>query len=187
MSDTGDHPAGDTLSHCPREQTGLPRPRKRHWRIVLLMLIVFIAGGAVGSAVTIIVVIDRLHDMARHPEEMPRRITARISEKLGLTDEQAKQVQDILEQRQHDMTDLHEALRAQIAAVLTDEQQAGWEEMCRQFDQRRGPHRRGEPRDGRFHERGHHDRRSPAEPDESAPGDAHEDQQPPAEPEPATQ
>ena len=190
--------AADDSSHCPRERTGLPRPRKRHWRIVLLMLIVFIAGGVVGSAGTVIWAMDHFQHIARHPEEAPRRITARMAEKLDLTDEQAEQVREILERRQQDLMVIHHeirprveevlnASRAEIAAVLNDQQQAEWEEMYQRFDRRWMPYYGRDHRNSQRHNsHRRHDQDQPGD-DGSTPTDASEDARDPGEAEPAAE
>ena len=155
----------DKEARCSRDRTGLPRPRKRHWRVVMLMLLIFIAGGVLGAAGTIIYTVHHLQEIGQHPERAPQRITQRMREKLDLTDAQAEAVQEILERRQHELMairrEIHprvkaimDASRDEIAEVLTDDQQVKWKQMYEQFDRRW----MGRFSNGHRHPRRHHGR-----------------------------
>ena len=166
MTDTDLPPTPETESRCPRERTGLPRPRKRHWRIALLMVLIFLAGGVLGVAGTVIYTIRHLQEIGQHPERAPQRITDRMQRKLDLTDAQAEAVREILERRQHELMairrEIHprvkaimDASRDEISEVLTDEQRAEWQEMYERFGERwMGP-----PDGGRRPSRRHRHRR----------------------------
>ena len=152
----------ETIEHT----TALPVPKRRRWLTWLLMGVVFIAGGAVGSAATIHWLIDRFQGYAEHPERAPKRITERMREKLDLTDDQAEKVQDILHRRQQELMairrEVHprvqaimDASREEVGAVLTEEQQAKWEKMYRHLERRwMGPNGHGRRRSGEH--RSHH-------------------------------
>src|SRR5262245_39974266 len=115
-------------------------PKRRRWVTVLLALLVFGAGMASGSALTISVIVHRLQYVFKHPEGMPGRIVARLENRLGLDETQKTKVEAIVAKRQAAMMDLRrefephlmeqlDLLRAEIGELLTEAQRAKWERM----------------------------------------------------------
>lgn len=106
---------------------------------MLLMLIVFVSGLAVGSGLTFLYVEYRRSYYLAHPEEARKRFTARLKRTLHLTDPQARQVQAIMDERwpkfQETRRQMYPAFRdhldvihAEVAAVLREDQRATWDE-----------------------------------------------------------
>lgn len=110
----------------------------------LILVVVFIAGAALGYAV------DR--SMARsHGRPGPRDMARRMAEELKLTPDQKVTMDALFEQRRQQMRDLYKPLRpqldslaqaghaisesthAQIRRILTPEQQTKWDEMRARF------------------------------------------------------
>jgi hypothetical protein len=116
-----------------------PLGRRRLWLTLLLTLIVFASGLAVGSGLTFLYVEYRRGYYLAHPEEARNRFTARLKRTLHLTDEQARKVQAIFDDRwpkfQETRRQMYpafkehlDALHVQVAAVLREDQRAGWDE-----------------------------------------------------------
>jgi Spy/CpxP family protein refolding chaperone len=116
----------------------------RPWKAAILLLAVFIAGAFVGGAV-----MGRRAPMAstRGPDGMIRHLT----EELGLQPAQQDSIRAVLERWRPAMDSawsevrprletVRARIRSDIAAQLTDEQRAQYEEMVRQHAER---HQRG--------------------------------------------
>jgi hypothetical protein len=117
-----------------------PLKSRRRWRTWLLALLIFVGGGAVGSAFTAIAIIRTFHHALMHPEEAPARITARLKRPLDLTPEQSAQIRQIIASRQQSLTQIRRevqpqieeqltGLESEIAAVLNPQQQQKWHGM----------------------------------------------------------
>ena len=114
-----------------------PAKRRRRWRTWLLALLIFLGGGAVGSAFTAVAIFRGVHHALMHPEEAPARITARLKRPLDLTPEQSAQIRQIIASRQQSLTKIRRevqpqieeqltGLESEIAAVLNSQQQQKW-------------------------------------------------------------
>jgi hypothetical protein len=115
-----------------------PRKKRRLWLTVLMALLIFGAGAAVGVAGTVLVALKRLEHTLHHPEVVPERLTARLKRRLDLTPGQAEQVKKIIVERQAALQEIRrtayplvslelEKARDQISEVLNDDQRAAWE------------------------------------------------------------
>jgi hypothetical protein len=121
-----------------------PTPRRRRWKTWLLALLIFLAGGIVGGVLTAGAIFRSVHRAIAHPEEAPQRITARLSRRLDLTDDQREKVHQIIASRQQSLLEIRrdvqprvetqlEQLESEIAAVLNAKQQDEWRTMVNTF------------------------------------------------------
>ena len=114
----------------------LPVPRKRRpWRSLLLGLAILLCGILIGAGITVIVLQKVVLYAIHHPEQVPNRLTERLRGKLGLSDDQAKKIKAILNERQKAFQALRRAtrpkmerelerLKEDVAAVLNENQAA---------------------------------------------------------------
>ncbi len=114
-------------------------PLRRRWPAVVMMIVVFAAGVAIGAGAAV-VYFDRVNLYYRtHPEKMPQRWASRLASELDLSSDQAFQVQQILEQRLQGFQEARrlayplykpefERIDREISALLTDRQKAKWNE-----------------------------------------------------------
>jgi len=128
------HPSESSLS---AELPPIKKPRR--WRAVLLGIIILICGALIGSGVTVIVIHKMVLHAIRHPEQTPMRITNRIKSKLGLSDEQAARVREIIAARQKAIQAIRrdvqprverelEGAKEDVAALLNPEKARQWRE-----------------------------------------------------------
>jgi len=120
-------------------------PRRRRWLTALLALIIFVGGNVVGGVVTVGVIVHRLRDAAEHPEQIPARLTDRLTHRLNLDQEQSAQVEQIIAQRLSNVQALRrqmwpqlqsqlQGLRVDVGQVLDNTQQEKWDVMCEDFN-----------------------------------------------------
>ena len=123
-----------------------PASRKAAIWVVVVFLLGAIAGGMFGYGYA-----HRSVTAANAPIPEPERRAKRVAElteKLGLTSDQAKQLDAIILQRHTEMKAMHEQFdaqielehqkgREQIRAILTPEQKPAFEELLRKADAQR--------------------------------------------------
>lgn len=136
-----------------------PRPG----RMIVLGAVILLCGMVLGAGVTFLGLRPRLVPDMEGPRMLPDSTVGRLREMLDLSDEQARQIQAILARREKALLALRsemrprvnaqlEQTRQEIAAVLTPEQAARWNE---QFERSRrrwmqpAPRGEGYGRDGR--------------------------------------
>lgn len=132
------------------EQTDRSARRGNH--IVLLTgAFIFLGGALAGSGLTFLVFENMVSQRFRHPERMVSSIIDDMQARLSLTPEQRKQVESILEQKRLERDrmfeeefrpkmDAHfEALKADIASVLTEAQAEKWTKEFDEMRRRFGP------------------------------------------------
>ena len=135
--------------HSSEVSQPLPPPatNRRRWLTVLLALVVFVAGMASGAALTVRFAVHRLQFAIHHPEVAPARIAATLRRRLDLDATQTAQVEKILAKRQVEITAIRrklqpeikrqlDAVRDEVAAVLTESQRERWQELFDQFQER---------------------------------------------------
>jgi predicted Co/Zn/Cd cation transporter (cation efflux family) len=125
-----------------------PSARGGHrWLTLLLAFCIFVAGMASGAALTVHLAMNRLQFAIHHPEVAPARIAATIRRRLGLNEEQAAQVERIIDTHQVKISAIRRnfqpaiveelsSLRDEIAEVLTDPQRERWTKLFNQFEER---------------------------------------------------
>jgi hypothetical protein len=136
------------MSDLPTTSSPLSRilPPRRHSRRrhILMALVVFLGGAACGAAVASVMIARSIHHVIHHPEEAAAHISARLSQRLNLTDEQSEQVRQIISRRQDALMDIRRdiqprievelsALEEEIAGVLSDEQREKWHALADDF------------------------------------------------------
>lgn len=132
MSDPGPETARVEPSEIP-----IASKRRCSWLRLVLYLVIFASGCVVGAGVTVIVVRNGALFAVHHPEEMPSRIAARMARALSLDDEQTREVECILRERQSALQDIRrefqpqvenelDRLEEQVSAVLNDQQRENW-------------------------------------------------------------
>jgi len=121
-------------------------PRRPLGVRVVLSLIIFVSGGAAGTGITLLVIRERVLHAIHHPEEMPALIAHRMRGTLHLSDEQVRQVEEILGRRQLVLQAIRrqfqpqvegelDRIETEVSAVLDDQQRRNWRER---FEQMRG-------------------------------------------------
>ncbi|NOZ20045.1 MAG: hypothetical protein GXP25_03045 [Planctomycetes bacterium] len=111
--------------------------RRRTVLMVLLGGVILLSGIVIGSGLTLLWLQNKLLYMLHHPEDAPNAIALRLQSKLDLTDEQTKQVEAILRERQKHSQALRREVqprveeqlakaRDEVAKVLTPEQAKRW-------------------------------------------------------------
>jgi hypothetical protein len=136
--------ASDVSSQPP---AGLPAPRPRRWRSLLLALLIFVSGAIVGGGLTVIRARHGAWWAIHHPEEAPPRIAAHLRWKLGLSDDQTQQVEAIVRKRQQALQAIRREVHPRVMAeldrveadidyVLNDSQRAKWHALFTKLRER---------------------------------------------------
>jgi hypothetical protein len=123
----------------PPASPAAPPPRRRWWLRLILVLVIFVSGVLVGTGGTVLVIRNRVLTVVRHPEQMPQRMVNRLRWPLGLSDEQAVELEQVFERRQESLQRLRrrfqpeleaelDQIEAEVADVLDEEQQQRWQE-----------------------------------------------------------
>ncbi len=130
-----------------------PSAQPKRGRPVLMGAIIFFCGILVGTAGTFIGMDRMMSQRFRHPEKMVERMVDDLSVKLDLSTDQRTQVTAILQQNRDNMDRLFReeirpqidaefnALKENVAAVLTPEQAAKWNDDFEHMRKRFGPPR----------------------------------------------
>jgi hypothetical protein len=117
----------------------LPRPRGR-WKIIALVVLVFISGAVIGGAVATMFIVHEVQYAIHHPDEFPARLTARLTRRLSLTSEQSEHVQRLIDERVDHLKIIRRefqpkfraelyGLHADVDKVLTPDQQTKWDKF----------------------------------------------------------
>jgi len=138
------------LSSTPPEQPApslAPPPSVRlgqWWVVALLGVLIFIAGGVLGSGLTLRFLRDRVLYAIHHPQEVPARLSVELKGRLGLTNAETEKVRQIIARHQLDLQKIRrevqpqverelEELRKEVADALTPEQAAKWNAWLEQM------------------------------------------------------
>jgi len=130
-SSTPAEPSSPPLAPPPSTRSG------RWWIAALLGVLIFIAGGILGSGLTLRYLRDRVLYAIHHPQEVPARLSLDLKSRLGLTTEETEKVCQIIASRQLKLQEIRrevqprveeelEELRKEISASLTPKQAAKW-------------------------------------------------------------
>ena len=114
-------------------------PGRRRWPMIVLMIVVFAAGIAIGAGGTVVYFDQTSRYYRAHPELFPQRMAERLRGRLGLSRQQARQVREIIARRWPAMQEARrqayplvkpelDRMHQEIAAVLNDRQRQRWDE-----------------------------------------------------------
>jgi hypothetical protein len=135
---------GVEVDNALPEPSAVVPPRRNRGMFMGLLAAVFVSGGVVGGGAGMLITQQQFSDCLRHPERMPARMMAMFKSELNLTDEQTKQVDEIVCRHHEQIESIRaevrprfaaefNALHDEVNAVLTDAQRAKWEEMRERF------------------------------------------------------
>ncbi len=124
-----------------------PQISSQRWIRTLMLVSIFVSGAIVGTVGGSMWTRSRIFYMLQHPDQTPDRILPRIKSVLHLSDDQARQVEEIVRRHHLQMESLRAevypkqmseftAMRSEVAAVLTDEQRRHWTALCDLIEQR---------------------------------------------------
>lgn len=123
---------------APANESRRALPR---WAQIVVLLVVFAAGGVVGAMVATKCIHSRMEYLREHADALPNDIVPRLQMRLGLSDAQTAQVREIVERR-HPRMIAHRTQGAQaihmefdamvneIGAVLDGDQKRMWHAMA---------------------------------------------------------
>lgn len=108
-----------------------PLPRRRRMKLIALGAGLFVCGLFVGSGATVGIIRHRALSVLRNPEELAPEVLEHWCDELDLTEEQEEQALGILEKKHlafmRAIRDGFDETRAEIRAVLTEEQAGRWD------------------------------------------------------------
>jgi Spy/CpxP family protein refolding chaperone len=124
------------------------------WKIILVLVGIFAAGGVTGGFVTLKACKDKMMNRPV-PEEWEPKHLKKLSDRLDLTPEQREQVRPIIRRkiehlhrlRNHSMEETRvvvEAMQREISEMLTPEQRVKFEQMNRELREAREARERQE-------------------------------------------
>lgn len=127
-----------------------PSGGQRSWSRIITLSIIFISGGIVGFAVGGYWMRDRMNFMIRHPQQVMEKLFPQLQSELGLIDEQARKVEEIMRQRYASMESVRaefvpkqmaefEVLNNEVAQILNPEQKSKWSKIVRGAEKRHMP------------------------------------------------
>ena len=133
----------ETPGSLPPPANIVPRRPRRRWVSVLLYLVLFASGIAIGSGATLIITYKVVQYRLRHPERLPDRAVERLKKPLDLSNQQAVEVRSIIRshlirlqalrrQWQPQLDAELDSLEADVAAVLKPEQAEKWHKIARE-------------------------------------------------------
>lgn len=129
-----------------------PPPIGRRWPRYVLLLCVFLCGGIVGAVGGGYGMRERMIAMIQNPEQVPDRILPRIRAELVLSEDQSRQVEEIV-RRRHSAMEAHraesyprqlaefKAMHDEVADLLSTEQREKWLSLCDTVERRYLPQR----------------------------------------------
>ena len=123
---------------------------------LLMLLFIFVSGGAFGAAGGGLWMRERMLAMLQHPDKLPDRIMPRIRVDLALSDEQVRDVDAIVRRHFAVMEAIRaesypkqlaefKAMRDEIAGLLSQNQRERWSSLCDSVEQRYLPVRPAGP------------------------------------------
>jgi uncharacterized membrane protein len=124
------------------------------WKVIVVLLGIFVAGGVTGGFITARVCKNRMMNRPV-PEEWAPRTLKRLVEGLGLSSEQQEQIRPIVRRhmeelnrmRNHSMAETQtvvEGMQREISEQLTAEQRGKYEQMNRELREARENREKGE-------------------------------------------
>jgi len=118
----------------------LKLPKRRRWPVVLISVLIFFSGLVVGAGGATFLIVRHARERMQNQERVPARVAGYLHNKLELTDDQARQVEEIVRERQAAMQAIRREVmprfeaeldqaRENIEEILTPEQGEKWEEV----------------------------------------------------------
>jgi Spy/CpxP family protein refolding chaperone len=95
----------------------------KNWKSILLLILVFFAGLAVGVVGTRIVVRRVVQTAINHPERVQSLMERNLTRKLNLDNSQQVKLHDVLTDARGQLTDLRKEFQPQAATILTNADQ----------------------------------------------------------------
>jgi hypothetical protein len=94
----------------------LPRRGPRTWILVLLGMVIVASGVVIGAGTTVLLLKDRLAPLPTPGERTAARIADELRGRFDLTEEQARQVREIMARRMDAIEKIHRDAREKMAA-----------------------------------------------------------------------
>lgn len=124
------------------------------WKVIVVLLGIFVAGGVTGGFVTLRVLREKFSNRPM-PEEWAPRHLKRLVDRLALTPEQQEQIRPIVRHNMEQLNRLRkqsmaetqmriESMQRDIAQKLTPEQRINFEQMNRELREAREARERNE-------------------------------------------
>lgn len=118
----------------------------RRWLRWALLVVIFVAGVAVGAAGSALVIRQRIALVLSQPERIPDRVLPILRRRLSLTAEQAEQVAAIVHRRYTALEEVRseftprvaselQLLRTEVDAVLSSDQKQSWAIWCQRVEE----------------------------------------------------
>ena len=128
-----------------REGAALRTPKKRFWKTALLGILIFVCGIVTGSGLTLVIARRMIIRMLKHPEQAPARVTARLERALHLSEDQTRQIREIVVRRLGNLYRIRqethprvreelELLKKEVGAVLNEKQRKIWKERFEKLE-----------------------------------------------------
>jgi hypothetical protein len=119
-------------------------PRRRTWLTVMLCVVIFGGGLAVGAGGTVLWVVRNVREAVQHPEQAPHRVAQRLQRRMDLDGATTARVEQALERIEPDMLEaradfldrmdpLLERIEADVAAELPRDRLDEWHRQFRKF------------------------------------------------------
>ena len=126
------------------ESAPSPAPRRRTWLTVILCVLIFGGGLAVGAGGTVLWVVRHVRDAVQHPELAPHRVAERLQRRLDLDDATTDRVQAAIERVEPDLLEaradfvdridpLLDQIDNDVASVLPPDKLDEWHHQFRRF------------------------------------------------------
>lgn len=118
----------------------------RRWLKWALLVVIFVAGAAVGAAGSALLIRWRIAAVLSQPEQIPDRVVPILRHRLSLTDEQTEQVAAIVRRRYTALEEVRSEftprvvtelrlLRREVDAVLSPDQKQRWATWCQRVEE----------------------------------------------------
>jgi hypothetical protein len=152
---------GDAMNKTEKTQTSHDYLRQMHrWRMAFFGLVILLAGIVIGAALMPILAPNRLTRSPRSTETATKIIIGRLRNELGLSPEQDKKIEPILQNHMQKLDDIRADARTEIteqlremnegvSTVLTEEQKQIWQRWLLLLQRQLRPPERGPGEGGR--------------------------------------
>ena len=132
------------MSDQPAPPAPATAPRRRAWITIVLCLVIFGGGLAVGAGGTVLWVVRNVRDAVQHPELAPHRVAQRLQRRMDLDEGTTPRVEEAIERIQPELLEargdflermdpLLERVEAEVAEVLPGDKLDEWHRQFRRF------------------------------------------------------